>query len=198
MRANSRHLPLWGTILLCFAVISLTGFLLVKFACDEKWFPVASYLVVAAVLAVAGCIAYHQLTTIQGTQRAAVLTSLDSCWMSSDMQGSRTAFLEFENEINSRKGRRRYETFVKQELRNMKTSDERRYRRLMRMVEFLEGVGYFCSMKYISVDDAAGLYKPAITQNNKMFRGHIVELQQRAKDASIYCNFLWLADRLEA
>jgi uncharacterized membrane protein YeiB len=195
-KVNPRRLPLWGTILTCFAVISLIGFLLAKFACDEKWFPITSYLVVAAVLAVAGCIAYHQLTTIQGTQRASVLTSLDNIWMGYDMQECRIAFLDFEDRIESEKGNRKYETFVKEALENMRTKDKNNYRKLTRMLEFFEGVGYFCKVNYILLGDAEGLYGPAIRTNSKVFRPHIAELQQKANDTSIYDNFLWLSDKL--
>lgn len=177
--------------------IAILGFLLVKFFGDAKWLPAITSLVTAAVLIVAGAIAYGQLRAIQRGQRAAVLTSLDNLWMSSEMKTARMNFLKFRNEVEEIREPGQRETFIREQLWLKKTTKERNYRDLVHILEFFEGVGYFARKDYISLEDTEELYGPAIRTSKEIFSTHIKDLQDREKDTTIYQNFLWLADKLK-
>jgi len=170
---------------------------MILFVGDKAWFPTAAYFLGVVVVAVGGCIAYHHLHTTQGTQRAAVLTSLDAAWMGSQLEKSRTAYLKFKNEFQKIEGIPDRETFIKDRMQIFKVDEHQYYRELMGMVNFFETLGYFSKVGYILYEDAIELYGPAIRENDATFRDHILKLQEEAQDKSIFSNFIWLADKLE-
>lgn len=197
MKERQKCLPLWLLIFLCIIAVSLLSVLLIVFLGHKSWFPALAYLIVAAAITVGGCIAYHHLTIIRGTERAAVLTNLDVAWMGSELEKSRTAFLKFKNDFKKINGSRKREAFIKRKLRTYQKSEHETYRQLMGMVAFFETLGYFSRVGYILPEDALELYGPSIKQNDEAFRSHILELQLKEKDDSIYSNFIWLANELK-
>ncbi len=182
-------------IAICLAIIALIGFLLILIFGDEPWVSTLGYLVVGSTIAIGGCVAYHHLRIMQRTERASVLTSLDCSWMSNELENSRVAFLKFKKEFETIEGTRKRKTYIKNKLREIRNSDEVRYRKLVAMVGFFETIGYFGRVGYILPNDALELYGPSIRENDEVFRGHILGMHKEKKDKEIYANFLWLADK---
>ena len=183
-------------MLLCIASILLIGLLLIVLFGGENWISAAAYLLAASAIAGGGCVAYDHLRIIRGTERASVLADLDSSWVSSELQSSRIAYLEFTSKIPAFRSSKKRNKYIEDELRYYRENEHQTYRNLLLMVDFLETVGYFCKVGYILSIDAVELYGPSISKNNETFRAHILGLQKESNDDSIYSNFIWLANEV--
>ena len=190
-----RRMPLLLLIILWVIGIGAIGALLVICFGEKSWFPALAYLVAASAIAGGGCIAYRQLRVIQGTERASVLTSLDTAWMGAVLETSRVKILELRSAFEDIKDDRQRKTCIKNRLRYLKQNDHKNYRKIVAMVCFFETIGYFSKVGYILPNDARELYGPAIRSYDEIFREHIIELQ--AEDSEIYANFIWLADTMK-
>lgn len=144
-----RYLPLWSLILICVVVIALIGGLLLVFFGSERWFPALAYLVAASAIAAGGCVAYRHLTTLQGIERAHVLTHLDTCWSDVELANSRTEFLKFMNELCNTKDTPEWHYEIAGKLRTLKKDKYDMYKKLVSMLDFYETVGYFSRVHYI-------------------------------------------------
>lgn len=195
MVEKQKCISLRRLILICLIGIAILSILLLVFAGDKSWLPAVAYLIAAAAIATGGCIAYHNLRIIQGTERAAVLTNLDICWTGPVLEDSRVKFLRLKNRVEKIEDENERGRLVKELLLSYKKNRLKEYRALIGMVNFFETIGYFSRVGYILPDDAIELYGPAIRNNDKMFRSHILELQEETNDKSIYNNFIWLADK---
>ncbi len=181
-------------IVICLFSISLIGFLLILIFGEKAWVSTLGYLVAASTIAIAGCVAYHHLRVIQGTERASVLTSLDASWAGSELEKSRVSILELKREFKDVEDITERKTHIKDKLRELQESDIKLYRELVAMVCFFETIGYFSRVGYILPEDALELYGPAIRNYDDVFREYILELQTEDEDKEIYANFLWLAN----
>ena len=186
---------IWTMILLFVGIIWVIYFSFMKFLSDEPSLNSLAYLLAASAIAVGGCVAYHHLRIIQGTERASVLTNLDTVWMSSELENTRVSLLKFQKEFKAIEDDEKREVYIKNKLRKTRRSNQKRYRELIAMVGFFETIGYFSRVRYILPIDAIELYGPAIRDNDEAFHGHIVELRNDSKDEELYANFLWLADK---
>lgn len=194
MKERQKCISLGWLIVACIIAIGLIGFLLILLWGDKSWFFALVYLIVASAIAGGGCVAYHHLRIIQGTERAEVLTSLDCSWMSNELEESRISLLKFQKEFETIEDTTKRETYIKDKLREIRNSDEVQYRNLVAMINFYETIGYFSRVGYILPNDALELYGPGIRDNDKAFRSHILELQEEKGDKELYANFLWLAN----
>ena len=196
MKEKGKHLPLWLMITICVIIISGISILLIKLFGDKSWFPALASLIVVSAIAAAGCVAYHQLRVIQGTERAAVLSSLDNCWYGY-LADSRSEFLKFKNSLKSASDSPEYRQEIIGKLKTMKKDSPDTYRKLVGMLDFYEALGYFSSVEYILPRDVIQLYGPSINEYDKMFREYILEYQRTDQDPSIYENFIWLTNELK-
>lgn len=195
-KAREIHLPLGLMIILCIIGIGLIGLLLVVFWGDKSWFSALAYLVAASVLAAGVCVAYHHLATLQGIERAHILTHLDTCWADTELAKSRAELLKFRNELKNAQDSPEWHEEIKTELRTCKANEYGVYKRLTIMLDFYETLGYFSKVRYIEIQDALELYGPSIRDYDEIFREHILEWQGEKQDSALYENFIWLADEL--
>jgi len=195
-KVKGKHIPLLVLIIICLIVISLIGYLLVEFFGGKSWFSALAYLVAAATIAVGGCVAYRHLRIIQGTERAAVMASLDNCWYG-HLADSRSEFLKFRNSLESPKDSAEYQWEILDKLQAMRKDNPDMYRSLVGMLDFYETVGYFSKVQYILPKDVIQFYGPNIRDYTRIFFEYILNLQETEGDTSIYENFLWLTDELE-
>jgi len=193
---REKPIQLWLLITLCLIIIGSIGYVLIRFFGEQTWCSSLAYLVVASAIASGGCIAYHHLRIIQGTERASVLTNLDACWSDVQLANSRSEFLRFSNELENVKDSPEWQTEVLNKLKSYKIKHPDIYRKLVSMLDFYETLGYFCRVHYILPSDALELYGPSIKEYDKLFRGYILEFQEAEQDKAIYENFIWLADEL--
>jgi len=193
MKAQEKNIPLWALIVASLIIISLIGLFLILLFGEKVWVSTLGYLVAASTIAIAGCVAYHHLRIIQGTERASVLTNLDTSWASLELESSRVSILELKSEFKDIKDTIKRKKCIKDKLRELQENNHKRYREIVAMVCFFETVGYFSKVGYILPNDALELYGPAIRNYDDVFRGHIAELQKQ--DREIYVNFLWLANK---
>jgi len=193
---KGKHPPLWLLIILCLISIGLIGYLLVILFGDKSWFTALAYLIAASAIASGGCVAYHHLRILQGTERAAVLTSLDACWSDAQLANSRNEFLKFLNRLRSKKDSPEWQQEILSKLNTYKKDRPILYRKLVAMLDFYETVGYFSKVQYILPNDALQLYGPSIKEYDKIFHNFIIKYQEAEKDDSIYENFIWLANEI--
>jgi len=193
MKVQEKNISLWVLIVACLIIISLIGLFLILCFGEEAWVSTLGYLVAALTIAIGGCVAYHHLRIIQGTERASVLTNLDTSWAGSELESSRVSILKLKSEFKDIKGIKKRNKCIRDKLRELQENNHKRYREIVAMVCFFETVGYFSKVGYILPNDAIELYGPAIRNYDDVFRGHIEELQKQ--DREIYVNFLWLADK---
>ncbi|MFC1980343.1 hypothetical protein ACFLVS_05835 [Chloroflexota bacterium] len=196
MKVKGKRLPLGWLIVLCIAGIVIIGTLLVVFLGDKSWFNALAYLVAASAIAGGSCVAYHHLRTIQGTERATVLTSLDNCWYGS-LAVARSEFHKFKNSLVNSKDSTSAQQEIIDKLKTMREDDPDTYRNLFNMLDFYETLGYFSRVKYILTKDVIQVYGPNIRDYDEIFHEYILGFQDAEKDTSIYENFLWLTDKLE-
>ena len=196
MKAQGKIIPLWVLIIICLIIIGLIGLFLILLFGEKAWVSTLGYLVAAATIAVGGCVAYHHLRIIQGTERAEVLASLDSCWYG-HLAGSRSEFLKFRNSLKSRKNSKKYQQEIIRRLQAMRKREPDTYRSLVGMLDFYETLGYFSSVQYILSRDVVQLYGPNIKDYERVFRKYIVQKLQKKEDTSVYEYFLWLTDELK-
>jgi len=196
MKAQGRRVPLGLLIVICLVIIGLIGFLIILIFGEKTWVSTLGYLVAASTIAVGGCVAYRHLRVIQGTERAAVLASLDNCWYG-HLADSRSEFLKFKNSLKSPSDSPEYGQEIIAKLKTMREDNPDTYRSLAGMLDFYETLGYFSRVEYILPRDVIQLYGPSINEYDKMFREYILEYQRIEKDPSIYENFIWLTDELK-
>jgi len=193
---KGKHPPLWLLIILCLITIGLVGYLLVIFFGDRSWFTALAYLIAASAIASGGCVAYHHLRILQGTERAAVLARLDACWLDNELASSRREFLKFIRGLKSKKDSPKLQREIITKLAAYRENRPNLYRKLVAMLDFYETVGYFSRVQYILPRDARQLYESSIKQYDKYFREFIAYFQKDQKDDAIYENFIWLADEI--
>lgn len=196
MKAQGKGIPLWLLMVACLIIISLIGFVLILIFGEKPWVSTLGYLVAALTIAIGGCVAYHHLRIIQGTERAEVLTSLDNCWYG-HLADARSEFLKFRNSLESPKDSTEYQQEIIDKLQTMRKDEPDKYRSLVGMLDFYETLGYFSRVRYILPRDVIQLYGPNIKDYDKIFREYILEFQKIEEDPSIYENFLWLTDELK-
>ena len=196
MKAQGKDIPLWLLIVACLISISLIGFLLILIFGEKTWVSTLGYLVAALTIAIGGCVAYHHLRIIQGTERAEVLTSLDNCWYG-HLATARSEFLKFRNSLKSSKDSTEYQQEIIDKLKTMRKDDPDTYRNLVGMLDFYETLGYFSRVHYILPRDVIQLYGPNIKDYERIFHEYILKFQEEEEDLSIYENFLWLTDELK-
>lgn len=195
MKAPKKDLPLWLLIIVCLISIGLIGFLLIINFGEENWVSALGYLVAASTIAIGGCVAYRHLRFIQGTERAHVLTNLDTCWAGAELSLSRTKFLKFRSGLKSVQGSEKWREEITNKLKTYKKNRHTLYIELFNMVDFFETLGYFSKVGYILPYDAVELYGPAIRDYDEAFHQYILERQEDEEDKSIYENFIWLANK---
>jgi len=196
MKVNSGIIPLWVLIVVCLIIISLIGLFLILCFGEEAWVSTLGYLVAALTIAIGGCVAYHHLKIIQGTERAEVLTSLDNCWYG-NLADSRSEFIKFRNSLESSKDSTEYQQEIIDKLETMRKHDPDRYRTLVGMLDFYETLGYFSRVQYILPRDVIQLYGPNIKDYDRIFHEYILKFQEAEENPSIYEHFLWLTDELK-
>lgn len=196
MKAQEKIIPLWVLIVACLIIISLIGLFLILCFGEKAWVSTLGYLVASSTIAIGGCVAYHRLRIIQGTERAKVLASLDDCWYG-HLANARSEFLKFRNSLESSKDSTEYQQEIIEKLQAMRKDDADTYRTLIGMLDFYEALGYFSRVKYILPRDVIQLYGPNIKDYERIFREYILKFQKTEEDPSIYENFLWLTDELK-
>lgn len=196
MKSQRKGVPLGLLMVICLVIIGLIGLLIILIFGEKPWVSTLGYLVAASTIAVGGCVAYRHLRVIQGTERAAVLSSLDNCWYGY-LATARSEFLKFRNSLAGSKDSIEYQQEIIEKLQAMRKDDADAYRTLVSMLDFYEALGYFSRVQYVLPRDAIQLYGPSIRDYARIFREYILKFQEEEEDPSIYENFLWLADELK-
>jgi len=195
VKAQGKGWPLWLLMAICPFIIGLIGAPLIIFAGDCNWVGTVGYLVAATAILIGGCVAWHHLRIIQGTEKATVLTNLDASWVGAELSLSRTEFLKFRKGLKSAQGSTEWQEEIANKLETYRKHRHTLYVQLFNMADFLETLGYFSKVGYILPDDAVELYGPAIRDYDEAFNQYILKRQEDEGDKSIYENFIWLSNK---
>lgn len=121
--------------------------------------------------------------------QASFLLELDTKWDSHSMEETKDVIMEEHEKIMAEIGgafptendgakMKRYQDRFTERLRELRTTDQDRYRTAKRMCNFFETVGLMVSLGYIDIELIDELFHGPIIQFDRTFRGHIAELQK--------------------
>jgi hypothetical protein len=169
---------------------------------DHGWVESASWIaqiIIAALAIIAAFVAYRQLKEMADYREqrlhianGTLLMELDKRFDSKDLIDARRIFVDMRERIkkevaaNNLKANEEYRaekiaevwTVELERLRADTDDDEDKYSELMSLAGFFETVGVMVKRKYISEQDAIGLFKGPLITFGRNFRKHI-ELRQK-------------------
>jgi hypothetical protein len=152
---------------------------------------------VLALIALGALImAWYQLRGLSMQTRANILLSLDERWESGEVLKLREELNTFIVQVqNAATPQQTAVDLFPASLKALHGRDAASYRKLIRLCGFFETLGYAAKAKYIRVTDLHNLLGSSIGEDGKLFRQHILELQEVRP--RLLEHFLWLVDQVE-